>query len=86
MGCGARILSPGRAAPLGSLWDVWSARATPLPAPSPCTACSGMDFPNVLRALEEFSAHKQLSQALLMDCTAHKAHPRAIIAWLELLL
>lgn len=32
MGCGARILSLDRTAPLGSLWDVCSARAIPLPA------------------------------------------------------
>lgn len=47
-----------------------------------------MVFPNVLRAMEEFSvfvAHKQLPQALLMDCTAHTAEPRAT-ACLELLL
>lgn len=65
------------------------ARAAPLPAPSPCTACAGMVFPNVLRAMEEFpvvTAHKQLSQALPMDCIAHTADPRVIIACLELLL
>lgn len=69
---------------LGEQGCVWGA----LPAPSPCTACTGMVFPSAWRAMEEFAvvaAHQELSQALLMDGTAHSADPRVSPAWLHLL-
>lgn len=80
---GSVRVQPGAVLAGTALWAPGTAPGSCLQPGSawPGTAPAGMAFPNALRATEEFSvaaADRQLSQALLMDCTAHTAQSQCL--------